>query len=89
MNANHSAQNSHLSDNDDLDFSGYENLEMIRLEKGPKGLGFAIMYGSPAGDKGIFIKTLIPGGPAAAVSFSSASCHTVSGIFIVIIMTSF
>ena len=68
INANQSHENSQASEKSDLDFSGYENLDQIRLEKGPKGLGFAIMYGSPSGDKGIFIKTLIPGGPAANVS---------------------
>jgi len=37
------------------------------LERGSKGLGFAIMDGSISGEKGIFIKTVIPGGPAASV----------------------
>lgn len=70
LGATHSQQNNETSE---LDFSGYDNLEQIRLEKGPKGLGFAIMYGSGTGDNGIFIKTLIPGGPAATVSTTATT----------------
>lgn len=54
-------------ESDELDFSDFGNLQQISIEKGPKGLGFAIMDGSISGEPGIYIKTLIPGGPAASV----------------------
>lgn len=54
----------------DLDLSSFSNLETVQLEKGPRGLGFAVMDGSIAGQNGIFIKTVTPGGPASVVSLS-------------------
>lgn len=54
----------------DLDLSNYENIDHVHIEKGPRGLGFAIMDGSISGRPGIFIKTLIPDGPASSVSMS-------------------
>ncbi|XP_067937557.1 multiple PDZ domain protein-like isoform X2 [Watersipora subatra] len=53
-----------------LDFREFDNLLEVTLDKGSKGLGFAIMDGSITGDAGIFIKTLIPGGLAASSKLS-------------------
>lgn len=68
----------------DLDLSSFSNIENVQLEKGPKGLGFAVMDGSITGQSGIFIKTVTPGGPAATVSSSLQyqglrSCDLFSG----------
>lgn len=52
----------------DLDLSSFSNIETVQMEKGPRGLGFAVMDGSVAGQNGIFIKTVTPGGPADTVS---------------------
>ena len=74
------SQASHSNQASDLDFSNFDNLQQISLEKGSKGLGFAIMDGSMTGDAGIYIKTLIPGGPAASVSITCLYLH--AGIYI-------
>lgn len=52
----------------DLDLSNYENIAYVQLVKGSHGLGFAIMDGTASGTPGIFVKTLIAGGPASEVS---------------------
>lgn len=68
------SQTSHSPESSKLDLSQFDNLQQITLEKGPKGLGFAIMDGSVSGDRGIFIKTLIPGGSASSVSLLYFNC---------------
>ena len=78
------SQASHSNQASDLDFSNFDNLQQISLEKGSKGLGFAIMDGSMSGDAGIYIKTLIPGGPAASVSITCLYLHV--GIYIVAVV---
>ncbi|KAA0199797.1 Multiple PDZ domain protein [Fasciolopsis buskii] len=42
-----------------------EHTVFINLKRGSCGFGFAIMEGSPTNEKGIFVKQIIPDGPAA------------------------
>jgi len=68
MLSNQNATSPAMNKKPQLNLDNYENIEHIQIEKGPKGLGFAIMDGSHNADEGIYIKTLIPGGPASNVS---------------------